>query len=124
MNNYFLLYLISRLDAIHVVCGVVGFIAAIVLVFYYLIYFGVGIHDDEYKPLFGKYAKASGIILITCLSIILFTPSTKDAIIIYAGGKTMNYVESDTTLQKLPQQTTIFISEYLDNAVNEIKEKK
>lgn len=51
-------------------------------------------------------------------------PSRNEAIIILAGGKTMDYIQSDTSLSKLPYQTTSLISTYFDKALKEMKEEK
>jgi len=48
-------------------------------------------------------------------------PSKNDMILIYAGGKTMDYVQKDTSLQKIPYQTTAIISDYLDKTIKEMK---
>ena len=51
-------------------------------------------------------------------------PDRQDAIMIIAGGKAMNYVQSDSSLNKLPYQTTAIISEYLDKQIEELKKDK
>ena len=53
-----------------------------------------------------------------------FIPSRNEALLIMAGGKTLDYVQSDTSLSKIPQQTTTIISQYLDNALKEMKKEK
>lgn len=50
----------------------------------------------------------------------VFTPTKNDVVFIIAGGATLDYIQTDTSLQKLPYQTTKFVSEYLDKKIAEI----
>lgn len=58
------------------------------------------------------------------ISIVMATllPSKDDMIFIYVGGKTMDFVQSDTSINKIPAQTTKMISDYLDKTIKELKE--
>lgn len=51
----------------------------------------------------------------------VFIPTQKDVIIIMAGGKTLDYVQSDSNLSKIPYKATAVIVEYLDKQLKDIK---
>ena len=59
------------------------------------------------------------------ISIVLatFLPSKDDMILIYAGGKAMDFVQADSSINKIPAQTTKFIKDYLDKQVKELNKK-
>jgi hypothetical protein len=44
----------------------------------------------------------------------ILTPDTKEAMLIIAGGKTLDYVQSDTSLQKIPFKATEVILKKMD----------
>lgn len=53
----------------------------------------------------------------------VFLPTQKEAIMIIAGGKTMDFIQKDTSVRKIPHQTTEFISEYLDKQIKELSKE-
>jgi len=65
-----------------------------------------------------KWFKKFIISFFILLSITLFIPSKNDAILIMAGGKTLDFVESDTSLNKIPAQTTKLITDYLQKQLD------
>lgn len=52
----------------------------------------------------------------------VFTPTTKEAIFIVAGGKTLDYIGKDTSLQKIPGQITGITSTWLESKLKELEE--
>lgn len=124
MNNLFKIYWLTRLDYLQGISLFVALIAFSVILFYFIIRFNE-CYDSEDRQDFDKehgyYRRISIISIILSCFVLVFVPSKNDMILIYAGGKTLNYIEADTSLSKLPYQTTLFISEYLDKAVKEVK---
>lgn len=49
----------------------------------------------------------------------ILTPNTKEAMLIIAGGKTMDYVQSDTSLKKIPYKATEMILKKMDEYIDE-----
>lgn len=124
MTNYTKLYWLTRLDNIQALLSIALLISGAIYIVYYIArYIDCFDSDDriKYKKEFGKYANVSFIITLISGIILVFMPTKKDIIIIYAGGKTMDYVQSDTSLAKIPYQTTAIITEYLDKSLKEIK---
>jgi len=49
----------------------------------------------------------------------ILIPNTKEAMLIIAGGKTMDYVQKDTSLHKIPYKTTELILKKMDEYIDE-----
>lgn len=129
MNNTFFIYLATRLSgiqAISVSIAVASGIALLVLMLYRLIEL-----DDnlvyEYKveqttkriEINSKKQKIARRFLFISLFFAVFTPNTKEAVMIYAGGKTLDYVQKDTSLQKIPYKATELILKKMDQYLND-----
>ena len=52
-------------------------------------------------------------------ALMVFTPSRKDALLIVAGGATLDYLSQDSTARQLPKDLVNFISVELKNAAVE-----
>jgi hypothetical protein len=129
MDNTFFIYLATRLSgiqAISVSIAVASGIALLVLMLYRLIEL-----DDnlvyEYKveqttkriEINSKKQKIARRFLFISLFFAVFTPNTKEAVMIYAGGKTLDYVQKDTSLQKIPYKATELILKKMDQYLND-----
>lgn len=120
MTNTSSLYWLTRLDNIQdlfttfLVVGIIGlFILGAIKFHNYM---------EENTP-----AKRPGLtalaITFICLGALgqTFTPTTKEAIFIVAGGKTLDYVSSDTALKKIPGQLSGITSSWLETKLKEIE---
>ena len=120
MSNYTQLYWLTRLDSINSFFGVSVFIS-ICIILLYIIIKGVEYGDNEghvdFTKRYGWILKSSVIIGIMGIVGAIFVPTKNDMLLIYAGGKTMDYVQSDTSIAKIPYQTTKIISDYLDKTI-------
>jgi len=126
MDNYSKIYWLTRLDYVQNIFIAIAIILGILIVANIFNAFIKMIGDcDEIYFLNSIWKKAVTIFFFS-LSIIAacLTPTKTEMILIYAGGKTMDYVQKDTSLQKIPYQTTTIISDYLDKSIKELKEKK
>jgi hypothetical protein len=50
-----------------------------------------------------------------------FLPTTKEAIFIVAGGRTLDYVSTDTSINKIPGKLADITTTWLDQKLNEMK---
>jgi uncharacterized membrane protein len=134
MNNYEKLYLLTRLD------GIGGLFTAIAA-FSFLTILGIFVYEwasSDWDVIYGEEKqkarkeerkKHTNKIKWITLICILFTissiliPSQKEAIFIIAGGKTIDFIEADSSIQKMPEQTTQIISSFLDKQIKEIEGK-
>ena len=54
-------------------------------------------------------------------SLFIFTPSKKDALLIVAGGQTMNFLTTDKSAKQIPHELSSFIVTELKNMASEAK---
>lgn len=59
--------------------------------------------------------------MILFWSLYVFTPSKKDALLIVAGGQTMNFLTTDSTAKQIPHDVLNFVSVELRNMATEAK---
>jgi hypothetical protein len=62
-------------------------------------------------------------IYISSILGILFIPTKEEAVIIFAGGKTIDFIEADSSIQKIPHQTTEIISKFMEKEILEINKE-
>lgn len=134
-NNYQNLYWLTRVDGIN---GLVLALGVICLVACFLIPFVCMMTSDfdsykeddeikERKATRAKYMKKTkwllplGFFFILCRIMI---PSQKDIVLIIAGGKTIDFIQTDTSVSKIPSQTTAIISQFLNNQIINLQNPK
>lgn len=124
MNNTFSLYLLTRLDSLSEFTGLIAFCLFLlfaVLIVVSLVQIDTAYDEEDKKPHIAsrdKYIKRLWIPIVLSL-ICVFTPTTKEAMFIYAGGKTLDYVQKDTSLQKIPFKATELILHKMDEYLND-----
>ncbi|WP_270769419.1 hypothetical protein [Segatella buccae] len=115
------IYWITRLDSINNVFAIIvmaAFIAAVIL----FILFLDSDEEDKRRKLW-KQLKVS----ICCLSVsilaLVFIPSTKDALLIYGLGGSLDYIKGNDTAKKLPEKAVMALDRYLEELNKDEKEK-
>ena len=123
MSNSFWIYLITRLD---IFIGLSMAFAIISALFTVVTYAWKSMEfSEDYEGDKIKIARANKTIKLSLRICIIFTvvasllPSSKEAIMIYAGGKTMDYIQQDTSLQKIPYKATEIVIKKMDEYLNE-----
>ena len=115
------LYWITRFDGI-LTAVIILMVTFLLLGLVFLIgYFNV--YKEEERKIFRKRAIIFGSIGIFFLIAQAFVPTTKQALIIYGVGGTIDYVKSNETAKKLPDKAIIALDKYLES-INEETEKK
>jgi len=128
-----LIYWLTRLSSISDLFFRLGMLSSIfifvgVLAYTFMIMDFPSDEDEiEYKQKRKKFFNKIWVpILFFVLNIL--TPNTKEAMLIIAGGKTMDYVQSDTSLQKIPYKATELIlkkmEEYIDETTSDSTKTK
>lgn len=126
MSNYSKLYWLTRLDYFQ------GFLVfLIILCTASLICYYIGLSEEsDFDGSIKEYKKSrrvrhfmSWFLFFFSLITVTLLPSKSDAIFIVAGGKTIDFIQSDSNINKIPSQTTAAISQYLDKAIKEIDSK-
>ena len=116
-----LLYWITRFDALRMVfdtilisSGVLGGILVVTLIIG-----NTEIEDHIFDSII-KYLKISAVTFIITLTIKAFVPSTKEALMIYGVGSTVEYLKSNEKAMKLPDKCI----DALDAWVEELNKKE
>ena len=131
MNNYWSLYLLTRLDSLiglAIGAAVILFVASLIIGIFAIIHRIEDKFEDNIEERRSFRTKIINHLKWTISLGVFFTligalvPSRNEAIFIVAGGKTMDFIQNDTTINKIPAQTTILISEFLEKQIKEIKE--
>lgn len=123
MSNEFKLYLLTRLDTLQGAFAAGLIIGGILLFAYYFIMVLETYSTEQrenYKRQFGKVIKYAYWLIGICAPLVVLLPSRNEAILIYAGGKTMDFIQADTSINKIPAKSTEFIIKYLDEKVKEL----
>jgi hypothetical protein len=99
------IYWITRLDDISfffsfisIVCGVLSGLALFFLVV------GLGEDDDTIFHPFINFLKFSIPSCLLTMAINVFIPTTKDALMIFGVGGTIDYIKSNKTINQLPDK--------------------
>jgi uncharacterized membrane protein len=134
MNNYSKLYWFTRLDHFSdfiVSVAIILFLIAVILLVRAYCFMDKEFERDERKleidaerKVALKKSKVLIPIAFVIIMLTLFIPSKNEVIFIMAGGKTLDYVQSDTSLSKIPYKATEVIVNYLDKTIGELKDKK
>lgn len=120
-------YWITRLDAINnlsIAFIIVGVVISVILTILHM--FAVSEGEDKIVKDRKPYRLSSYIVLIIGVLMSTFIPSTKDAMMIWGIGGTIDYIKSNDTAKQLPdkciQALDKFVDEYMLNEENN-KEK-
>lgn len=115
MSDTFLLYLLTRLDSINVVCGaIIGIFLMISVIM--LIAAPWGKENDVVKKFIIPYL----YIPITAVVFLVLVPSKEGAIFILAGSNIMEVVKSDDT-KRIAGKSVEMFEKYLDQIMKEDK---
>jgi hypothetical protein len=71
--------------------------------------------ETESLPVIKKILKISTPILAICILIKIFVPTTKEALLIYGVGGTIDYVKSNPTAMKLPDKCVNALDKWVDS---------
>ena len=114
------IYWITRMDNIYIALSMFLCVSVIFTIISIIGYFITKNLDEEEWNMFWnkifKYVAPSSLILILLL---VFTPTTKEVLMIYGVGGTLDYVQSNEKIQQLPDKVVdaidLFIEDYLPN---------
>lgn len=127
MSIYSKLYWLTRLDGIQTLSGVIVVLGIIAIFDIWLSFvMDMWSYEDEddrvkQKKLWNKRMKIIACIVTFFALVGVFMPSKNDVIFIIAGGKTIEFIQSDTSINKIPEQTTRYISEFLEQQINDLE---
>lgn len=124
MSNIALVYWLTRLSSISNLVST----AALIISFLFglgILFYSISIASESYNDKTVEKHKQSRKwftrrlwIPILLWVVAILTPNTKEAMLIIAGGKTLDYVQADTSLQKIPYKATEVILKKMDEYIN------
>ena len=116
------LYWLCVLGYMHEFCVVLAALAA--FVFLALGLWLLNSDDDyEFSPSNKKVFKYSIFVFVFGIIMAIFIPSTKDLLIIYGVGGTIDYVKENKVANKIPDKCIKALDKYLDDVLKEDKDK-
>lgn len=115
------IYWITRLDGIQAffaICTILVIFAIVILLINILI-----LNDEDEKTKSQKWLKKLFCILPFFILPLIFIPSTKDALLIYGLGGSLDYIKGNNTAKKLPEKAVMALDRYLEELNKDKKEK-
>ena len=115
------IYWITRLDGIQAffaICTILV-IAAIIILFINILI----LNDEDEKTKSQKWLKKLFCNLPFFILPLIFIPSTKDALLIYGLGGSLDYIKGNDTAKKLPEKVVMALDRYLEELNKDKKEK-
>lgn len=118
------IYWITRLDAICLFFRIVSIIAIIFAALIIISAF-ICIIDPPNENIIKKLKTASKIVFsVLIFGIIgtIFTPTTKEMLLIYGVGGTIDYIKQNETIQQLPDKCIEALDLFIDDYIKEEKD--
>lgn len=119
------MYWITRLSSIHDAFLFVFIIAATVAFLTGVVVLLIGDDKDAYDCF--KYVKKYFITAVVAVILsgmgLVFVPKTNEALLIYGVGTTIDYVDNNETIKRLPDNAVQALDKYLDS-LNKDSESK
>ncbi len=78
-------------------------------------------NDETNQKMSRKWMWYSYPFMIFFWSLYVFTPNKRDALLIVAGGQTMNFLTTDSTAKQIPHELSNFVVTELKNMASEAK---
>lgn len=110
------IYWITRLNSLNAIFCISSSILGLALVGSAIIYFST-VNDSYMKKeneAMKKCIKFSFPSLIISILLLVFTPTTKEAIMIWGVGGTIDYIKSNETAKQLPDKCIMALGKFVD----------
>ena len=120
MNWYKLFYWLTVADNAKTMFVVFTALFTLIAVVATIAYF-INSDDDEGQRMSRKWMWWSYPFMILFWSLFVFTPNKKDALLIVAGGGTMEFLTTDSTAKQIPHELSNFVVTELKNMGEEAK---
>lgn len=104
MSELYWITVLGRISCITGILSAVSFIALVVLIVACIVaYFDDSTSVEDSKKVV-KITKIVGIFAISITVLTIFVPSTKQALLIYGVGGTVDYIRQNPTAKQLPDK--------------------
>ena len=117
MNEIYWLTRIAQFEEILTVVVIILGIGALGLSIGYAIIHSAEIDDDDKRTAADllKLTKRFIIAFVITGTVLLFTPSKKDLVLIYGLGPTIDYIQNSDKAKQIPDKAVEALLEYLEN---------
>lgn len=121
MSELYWLGVLGNLYYFSVTLAVLAVFSILVVGFWLLMSYDDG---DEPSPSIKKVFKYSIFTFVFGVIMAIFIPSTKNLLIIYGVGGTIDYLKENKDANKIPDKCVKALDKYLDDALKEDKDKE
>lgn len=121
------IYWITRLDGINAFLNVMmafGIVFTVISIGGYIITKNDDFVDDYWKELWIKLFKYCFPTTIIITLLFIFTPTTKEALMIYGVGGTIDYVKSNDSAKQLPDKCIKALDKWVGSLNEDNKDKQ
>ena len=111
------IYWITRFDPINT-CATIFLVLSAIVAAFFLISTLLSIAEEDSEKeinLCKKCLKISSSVLIVCIIIEVFVPTTKQALLIYGVGGTIDYIKANPVAKQLPDKCVIALDKWIDS---------
>lgn len=115
------IYWITRLDGIQAFFAICTILAALAIVILFINIFVL--NEEDWRAKSQKWLKKLFCSLPFFILPLIFIPSTKDALLIYGLGGSLDYIKGNDTAKKLPEKAVMALDRYLEELNKDEKEK-
>lgn len=117
------LYWLGVLGNLHDFGVAVAILSGLVILFVSVFFTVPRVYNNDYSKE-KKALKYSLVSFLVSLLVCTFVPSTKNLLIIYGVGGTIDYVKENKDANKIPDKCIKALDKYLDDALKEDKDKE
>lgn len=125
------IYWITRLDNIGIWFVILSVLAGIFLVIATIVYFVVRCNflndgedsDKSWMEFWGKWIKRLTVAFFILMPLSILTPTTKEAMLIWGVGTTIDYVKNNETIQQLPDKCVEALDAWVESLNEDSKEE-
>jgi len=133
MSNYVKLYWLTRLDSLELFFVLTSVLLGAAIIAAVIFNFMSRDFDEFHRgealearvEFRNKVMSKLKLLILSFIFFILSSiliPNQKQVIFIVAGGKTIDFIQKDTSINKIPEQTSAIISKYLDEKIKEMEQ--
>jgi hypothetical protein len=114
------IYWITRFDPIKTCATIFLIVSTIVCIISIIVYIGSRIDNDKNGTVIGrKLLYIFTPVFIISLLLKVFVPTTKEAMLIYGVGGTIDYLKSNPVAKQIPDKCIIALDKWVDDLANE-----
>ena len=124
MNEIYWMTVIGNLSTALTVVWIVALIIVVVMLFVLLVSEGDVVEDKDDALTFFKWLKRFVVCGVIAAMASIFIPSTKEMLLIYGVGGTIDYIKTNDTAKQLPDKCIKALDRFADKYIDEPEKDK